>query len=114
MRKDTPENIAKARQLRDAGMCMEHIARQLGIGSGYTIKRWLDPKTAEANRLMQRLTHKPRPAPTPNWLRTDRHRPTQADIQARLAEIPPDTRSITARIFGDPLPGRRALDRRPS
>lgn len=33
------------------------------------------------------------------------------DIEARLAEIPYDTRDLTARIFGDPLPGRSALDR---
>lgn len=32
------------------------------------------------------------------------------DIAARLAEIPEDTRTITGRLFGDPLPGRRALD----
>jgi hypothetical protein len=33
---------------------------------------------------------------------------------ARLAEIPPDTRNLTQRIAGDPLPGRSALDRRNS
>ena len=31
---------------------------------------------------------------------------------ARLAEIPDDTRDLTGLIFGDPLPGRRAIDRR--
>ncbi|MCP4306592.1 MAG: hypothetical protein GY788_17325 [bacterium] len=34
-----------------------------------------------------------------------------ADVAARLAEIPPDTRTITGMICGDPLPGRSALDR---
>lgn len=29
---------------------------------------------------------------------------------ARLAEIPADTRTLTQRTFGDPLPGRSALD----
>lgn len=33
------------------------------------------------------------------------------DVAARLAEIPEDTRTITGRLFGDPLPGRRAIDR---
>lgn len=42
----------------------------------------------------------------------DRVRQYQADAAARVAEIPPDTRDLTARFFGDPLPGRRALDRR--
>ncbi len=33
-------------------------------------------------------------------------------IEERLSEIPADTRDLTGRIFGDPLPGRSALDRR--
>lgn len=37
---------------------------------------------------------------------------TDEDLAARLAEIPPDTRDLTARIFGDPIPGRRELDMR--
>jgi hypothetical protein len=37
-----------------------------------------------------------------------------ADIAARLSEIPADTRNLTQRINGDPLPGRSALDRRNS
>lgn len=38
--------------------------------------------------------------------------PDKGDVAARLAEIPPDTRSLTQRICGDPLPGRDALSRR--
>ena len=34
------------------------------------------------------------------------------DFAARLAEIPPDTRTLSQRIMGDPLPGRSALARR--
>jgi hypothetical protein len=41
----------------------------------------------------------------------ERGAPSRQDIEARLAEIPPDTRGLTARIMGDPLPGRSALDR---
>lgn len=33
-------------------------------------------------------------------------------LSARLSEIPDDTRDLTARLCGDPLPGRSALDRR--
>lgn len=32
-------------------------------------------------------------------------------VAARLAEIPADTRDLTQRMFGDPLPGRDALSR---
>lgn len=35
-------------------------------------------------------------------------------IAARLAEIPPDTRTLTGYLFGDPLPARSALARRPA
>jgi len=34
------------------------------------------------------------------------------DFYDHLAEIPPDTRDLTGRILGDPIPGRRAIDRR--
>lgn len=36
---------------------------------------------------------------------------SQEDFYARLAEIPPDTRSLTQRLCGDPLPGRDALSK---
>ncbi len=38
--------------------------------------------------------------------------PRSKDIEARLAEIPLDTRDLTARLFGDPLPERSALKSR--
>jgi hypothetical protein len=31
------------------------------------------------------------------------------DVAARLREIPPDTRSLTGQLLGDPLPQRSAL-----
>ena len=40
---------------------------------------------------------------SPTWL---------SDLEARLAEIPEDTRDLTAVVMGDPLPGRSALDKR--
>jgi hypothetical protein len=36
--------------------------------------------------------------------------PPASDVAARLAEIPEDTRDLTAFMFGDPIPGRRAID----
>lgn len=36
----------------------------------------------------------------------------QARDAAIIAKLPPDTRSNTARLCGDPLPGRSALDRK--
>lgn len=34
------------------------------------------------------------------------------DAERLLRQIPPDTRGLTARICGDPLPGRSAKDRK--
>lgn len=39
-------------------------------------------------------------------------RPDPAVVAASRRAIPIDTRSVTQRILGDPLPGRSALDRR--
>ncbi len=49
---------------------------------------------------------------TRNGLPPDQSRATRAEIEARRREIPEDTRSMTACLMGDPLPGRSALDRR--
>ena len=38
--------------------------------------------------------------------------PTREMVMRMMAQIPNDTRDITGLIFGDPLPGRSALDRR--
>lgn len=43
---------------------------------------------------------------------SDRGRQYQADAAARVAEIPIDTRGLTARFFGDPVPERSALYRK--
>lgn len=39
-------------------------------------------------------------------------RPSASELMERVREIPLDTRDLTAKVFGDPLPGRSALDRR--
>jgi hypothetical protein len=40
------------------------------------------------------------------------HQQMRADAEVLLKQIPPDTRDLTSRLMGDPLPGRRALDAR--
>lgn len=69
--------------------------------------------------VVKRLEHMPVPLPpesspaspeiTHNRVKRAATRP---DWFARLAEIPPDTRTLTQRAFGDPLPERSALYRR--
>ena len=41
-------------------------------------------------------------------------KPEPEVLRRLIREIPEDTRDITSRIFGDPIPGRRAIDRRQS
>jgi len=38
-------------------------------------------------------------------------RSAKLEAQRQLAHLPADTRDLTARVFGDPLPGRSALDK---
>lgn len=61
------------------------------------------------------LPDAPKPEPEPETPHVDnyaRWKPSCDDIAARLAEIPADTRGLTGRVCGDPLPGRSAYDRR--
>lgn len=37
-------------------------------------------------------------------------RAEKAELAAAIASVPLDARSLTARLMGDPLPGRSALD----
>lgn len=106
-RKDTPEKVAKARELRAAGTTYAQIGRELGVGDA-TIHRWLDPKFAERSRHWQRVKR----WTYPKDFFGKENRPSPADVAARLAEIPPDTRTTTGLICGDPLPGRDAFSRR--
>lgn len=41
-------------------------------------------------------------------------RPTNEEYRRKIREIPPDTRDLCARLMGDPLPGRSALDQHSS
>lgn len=48
-KKRTPELVAEVLRLRQQGMSMRAIGRQLGV-SDKTIRRWTDPEAAEKNR----------------------------------------------------------------
>lgn len=105
--KKTPEKVEQAREMFAAGMCYEHIARAMNIGSGGTIRRWLDPNYAEIRR--QEVRDR-RFAYPPDLFKYEA-KPSAADLKARWSEIPPDTRDMTGTLCGDPLPGRSALDK---
>lgn len=99
--------IDRAKQMRDEGKSIGGIARELDIGYEW-LRRRLDPGYAERSTAKWRACY----AKESFTKVTTKWRPRNDEIAQRLAEIPPDTRDFTARQFGDPLPGRSALDRR--
>lgn len=81
----------------------------------------LPPGTGNPNTLRNRIAadswnrqRRPRGADAARWTDGTRHIPEVKwhEAMERLCEVPDDTRSLTARICGDPLPGRSVLDRR--
>lgn len=87
-------------------LSMNSLSLRFSIPS-HVVLRELKPGHKERER--ERLRNRARDN------RTDRPgagRPDPETVAARLAEIPPDTRTITGYLMGDPLPGRSALDRR--
>lgn len=109
----TPEQrdriAAEGRRLRQEGLSWRAIGRIFGVGD-QTVRYWADPDRAQEVRAASASN---RAAGRKQGGRPSREDSAagRADVMARLAEIPPDTRSITARLFGDPLPGRSALER---
>lgn len=103
----TPERLAHAQRLYAEGRNYREISKELGLSGSTMARIWLDPGYAEYRR--QRVRQYRRgfavsPVTVDRW--------QIAEAAARLmAEIPPDTRDLTGRIFGDPLPGRRAIDK---
>ena len=111
----TPEQIEEASRLADAGWTYARIGERFGCAYG-TIRLVLDADYAVNRRIGARETRQRRYKPEKRASKTARENATavsvKEDAAARLAEIPSDTRSLTARLAGDPLPGRSALDRR--
>lgn len=86
-----------------------------GIGDCFnvcpeTVRRAVDPEYREKRAKQVAARRAAGPAPVNPKQATRAYVANDAAI--RVAEIPHDTRSLTARMFGDPLPGRSALDRR--
>jgi hypothetical protein len=101
----TQEALDKAAAMRARGISWGRIARVVGFGEE-RVRRILDPGFAvrrAAGIRQARFTRGARGEP--------HRRLTDAEARQALATIPADTRSISAKIMGDPLPGRSALDK---
>lgn len=102
-----------ARRMRAEGTSWKNLARTFGV-TPETIRCRLD----EEYKRIHRERHNKYLRELRRGLAADRivlHQAERIDKEAlaqRLAEIPDDTRDLTAFLMGDPLPGRSALDRR--
>src|SRR5690348_11394150 len=108
----TPANIARAQQLRAKGLTDTQIARVFGLKDSISIKAWLDPSYLEKRREIARgwrRTNVERTGPCPHL---ERYKfALERDARKLMKQIPPDTRDLTAQLCGDPIPGRRAIDK---
>lgn len=96
-----PDQVQRARELRAEGLSWSNIGARLGLHED-TMRRRIDPGFKE-RRTGPRVRA---------FIRAggERH-VTQAEAETALARVPTDTRSMSARVMGDPLPGRSALDK---
>ena len=109
----TPAQIARINEMRASGMAWKAIAEQFGV-SHETIRRVVEPGYREHRNALSRARRQ-----SSGEGKADRafnHVPEmrvddKRDGERLLREVPADTRDLTARICGDPLPGRSALDR---
>ncbi|WP_395449919.1 hypothetical protein ACHMW7_08975 [Aminobacter sp. UC22_36] len=90
-------DLALASRMRETGMTYAQIGAVFKL-SPDTIHSRTDP-AYRAKRQWQKSAKR-------NELLAGARAATNADIAARLAEIPRDTRGLTAFVFGDPIPGR--------
>jgi hypothetical protein len=108
----TAEQIAEAKRLYADGWSYPRLGERFGCDYK-TVKLALDADYAKERRMQvnsaARLRRSPykRPAGRENASGAS----VKEDAAARLAEIPKDDRSLTARLMGDPLPTRSALDK---
>lgn len=88
-----------------AGAVVNQLAAQYGVNKE-TIKRVVDPEFAARRNAQNNLAR---------WMR--RHHGSgkavnlEQDAGRLMRQVPRDTRDLTGRLCGDPLPGRSALDR---
>lgn len=109
----SPEQIELVRQLRAAGMGWVRIGKAVGLGE-HRIRRIVDPEyRARRNKLAERRRPRPRKNEVGGPLSAGVvGRPSAEKLRAIALALPSDTRGLTARLMGDPLPGRSALEQR--
>lgn len=120
-RKLLDSQLNEARALLAKGMSLTQTGKIIGVDRG-TIKYWLNAEYRES-RIQKQVKHDDARAARAKakgraingiggTVVRSLSRPDPDETARLLALIPADTRSLTGRICGDPLPGRSALCRR--
>ncbi len=105
---------ARASALRDKRCSWAGVAEMTGVTVD-RLRRKLDPGYAEYRNDQHKANKQRRPKPTREGSAGYVLRGmTMAEVMSAIASVPTDTRDFTARLCGDPLPGRSALDQRKS
>lgn len=94
-------DLALATRMRETGMTYAQIGAVFNL-SPDTIHSRTDPAYRAKRQWQKSAKRNELPAPAGTRASTVTH----ADIAARRAEIPRDTRGLTAFVFGDPILGR--------
>lgn len=107
------EQLKKAKAMIADGKSWTEIGNEFGF-SRDTIRRRLDPVWREERAASIRSARSKRVGCNERGPQLQHRTRTQIrrDAERRLEEIPDDTRSLTGRLLGDPIPGRSALDKR--
>jgi hypothetical protein len=105
-----PFDVNKAKAMRAAGTSWRLIAKEFGV-SQEKVQRKIDPGYAEHRNEQLRAKYRAETRAITNHYASGAQ--TSADAERLMDEIPRDTRDLTARLMGDPLPGRRSIDRKP-
>jgi transcriptional regulator with XRE-family HTH domain len=99
------ENLDAIKRMRAEGITFKEIAERLGVNIG-AIDAILKPERTQRVNEARRLKRANEGQRKPHFIHYTEPRP---EILGELP--PPDTRDLTGRLLGDPLPGRSYLDR---
>lgn len=95
--------------MRANGVTLQLLAAHFNVTTD-TVQRAVDPEYAERRKQLNNEARRRRRGKT---VELEIHRvdarPSPAEAAAAIASVPKDTRDLTARMLGDPLPGRSAL-----
>jgi hypothetical protein len=99
------ELLIKARELRARGMSWDNLALAIGQSKTWTRYR-VDPTYRERRRAESAARSEERKFDREGYsgAHVDRPALTHEELRERLSLVPKDTRDLTGRLFGDPIP----------